>query len=66
MDRKRASGGEPDDGFADADAGEPRQDRDEGPGHRPEAERFGPLHVTRLRKDDGRALLVFARAPERP
>ena len=27
----------------------------------PGPERFGPLAVTRLRKDDGRALLVFRR-----
>ncbi len=30
----------------------------------PPSESFGPLAVTRLRKDDGRWLLVFARAGE--
>lgn len=29
-------------------------------------ESFGPLEMRRLRKDDGRALLVYARRPERP
>ena len=62
MDRKPASGGGPGEGLADADAGEPR----EGPAQRRAVERFGPLQVTRLRKDDGRALLVFAREPEEP
>jgi hypothetical protein len=36
-----------------------RADEDERPG-----ERFGPLTLTRRVKDDGRTLILYARAPE--
>jgi hypothetical protein len=32
----------------------------------PEAERLGPLAVRRMRKDDGRALIVYSREPDSP
>ena len=44
----------------------PSEEREEsGPGaapptEPPQAERFGPLQVTRLRKEDGRALIVYS------
>jgi hypothetical protein len=56
MDRKPASPGGPGEGGT---AGAP-----EGPAEDVTAagpERFGPLELNRLSKDDGRALLVFTR-----
>lgn len=43
-------------GAAPGTGGQPRE-----PGPQ---ERFGPLTLTRMRKDDGRALLVFSRNPD--
>jgi hypothetical protein len=57
MDGKRAPAAEPDDAGERARAGEGTVPAAGAP-----AERFGPLSLSRLRKDDGRALLVFARA----
>ncbi len=42
---------------AGADGERPRR-----PEPRPEPERYGPLAVSSLHKDDGRALLAFSRA----
>ncbi len=58
MDRKRGSSEGP---AASGEAAEPA-----GPEARAAAERFGPLEVRRLRKDDGRSLIVFAREQREP
>jgi hypothetical protein len=42
--------------------GEAERDRP----HERRLERFGPLALERLRKDDGRALIVFSRAASTP
>ena len=44
--------------------GAPDTSHGEDPAAAESAERLGPLAVRRLRKDDGRALLVFSRADE--
>lgn len=62
MERKPASGGRHGEAAADATADE----RDEAAGARRGKERFGPLEIERLRKEDGRALLHFTREPPYP
>jgi hypothetical protein len=75
MDGKRGPSeerGEGDPGGAPAPSAENAPDAVPAPsaGNAPGAaqrERFGPLEVTRLRKDDGRALIVYSRtAPADP
>jgi hypothetical protein len=46
---------------------DPRDEPDEAPADELPAERYGPLIVRRMRKEDGRALIRFdrARPPER-
>jgi hypothetical protein len=56
MDGKRAPSGQPDGSGETAPASE-----EAAPEPEAGATRFGPLSVTRLCKEDGRALLVFAR-----
>ncbi len=51
MDGKRAAPGDP-------DTTEAAADDEQGSG----SERYGPLELRRLRKDDGRALIVFSAA----
>ncbi len=57
MDGKRAAPGEPDPRETGAD-GEVAPEADPTAG---QTERYGPLELRRLRKDDGRALIVFSR-----
>ncbi len=62
MDRKRGAPDGPGEAGADEQPGEHRDE----PGERPVTEHFGPLELTRLHKDDGRALLHFTREPRVP
>ena len=60
MDGKRGPAEDPGSG----DGAVARPEAGAGAGPATPRERYGPLIVERLRKDDGRALLVFSRAPD--
>jgi hypothetical protein len=59
MEGNRGPSGEHGEGEPDASTDDPRGERGQ-PSSTP-VERFGPLTVTRLRKDDGRSLIVYRR-----